>query len=205
MGKKCTIICGAPCEKFPKKLVEGFVIAADRGLDYALSAGILPDLAVGDFDSAENAVPSGVEVAKFPPEKDDSDALIAAKIALERGFDELRFLCALGGRLDHTFANLQMLYNLQKRGVSAELFGDREQAFFFENETREIPKFSGYLSVFAWENSAVISESGVKYPTERLRFTNDFPLGLSNEIVGNSAKITAHGGAVLVLMANEKR
>lgn len=200
MGKICTIICGAPCKKFPKELVEGFVIAADRGLDYALAAGILPDLAVGDFDSAENAVPSGVEVMKFPPEKDDSDAVIASKIALERGFDELRFLCALGGRLDHTFANLQMLYGLKKRGVSAELFGEREQAFFLVNETREIPKFSGYLSVFAWENSAVISEIGVKYPTEMLEFSNDFPLGLSNEIVEKSARITVHSGAAVVLL-----
>ncbi|MGN0641092.1 MAG: hypothetical protein ACI4JT_09100 [Oscillospiraceae bacterium] len=38
-----------------------------------------------------------------------------------------------------------------------------------------------------------------------LSFTNDFPLGLSNEIVGNSATITARGGAALVLMVNEKR
>ena len=205
MGKICTIICGAPCQKFPKNLCEGFVIAADKGLDYALSAGVLPDLAVGDFDSAENAAPSGVEVMKFPPEKDDSDALIAAKMALERGFDELRFLCALGGRLDHTFTNLQMLYNLKKRGVSAELFGDFEQAFFLENETREILKFSGYLSVFAWEKSAVISEIGVKYPTEKLLFTNDFPLGVSNEIVQNSAKITAHSGTALVLLTKEQR
>ncbi len=205
MGKIGTIICGAPCEKFPKELVGGFVIAADRGLDYALAAGILPDLAVGDFDSAENPVPSGVEVMKFPPEKDDSDALIAAKIALERGFDELRFLCALGGRIDHTFANLQMLYNLKKRGVSAELFGDNEQAFFLENETREISKFFGYLSVFAWENSAVISEIGVKYPADRLWFTNDFPLGVSNEVVGDSAIITVHSGAALVLLVTEKQ
>lgn len=200
MGKICTIICGAPCEKFPREQVEGFVITADKGLDYALSAGILPDLAVGDFDSAERAVPVGVEVAKFPPEKDDSDALIAAKMALERGFDELRFLCALGGRLDHTFANLQMLYNLKKRGVSAELFGDGERAFFLENEVRVIPRFSGYFSVFAWEKTAVLSEIGVKYPTERLLFTNDFPLGLSNEIVAESAEITVHSGTALVVL-----
>lgn len=204
MEKICTIICGAPCEKFPKELAEGFVIAADRGLDYALAAGILPDLAVGDFDSAESAVPSGVEVMKFPPEKDESDALIAAKIALERGFDELRFLCALGGRLDHTFANLQMLYNLKKRGVSARLFGDREQAFFLENETREIPNFSGYLSVFSWEKSAVISEIGVKYPADRLSFSNEFPVGLSNEVVGKSAVVTVHSGAALILLVRER-
>lgn len=205
MGKICTIICGAPCENFPKELCEGYVIAADKGLDYALSAGILPDMAVGDFDSAQKAVPDVTEVKKFPPEKDDSDALIAAKIALERGFDKLRFLCALGGRLDHTFANLQMIYSLKKRGISAELFGDFEQAFFLENETCVIPKFSGYLSVFAWEKSAEISETGVKYPTENLVFTNEFPLGVSNEIIQKTAEITVHSGTALVILNREKR
>lgn len=205
MGKICTIICGAPCGKIQRGLVEGLVIAADKGLDYALEAGIMPEIAVGDFDSAEMAVPSGVEVVKFPPEKDYSDANLAVEIALERGFDELRLLSALGGRLDHTIANIQLIYRLKKRGITAELFGSGERAFFLENETREIPAFSGYLSVFAYEKSAVISESGVKYPTEKLAFTNDFPLGLSNEITEKTAKITVHSGAALIILVNDNR
>lgn len=205
MGKICTIICGAPCGKIHRGLVEGLVIAADKGLDYALEAGITPEIAVGDFDSAEMAVPSGVEVVKFPPEKDYSDANLAVEIALERGFDELRLLSALGGRLDHTIANIQLIYSLKKRGITAELFGSGERAFFLENETREIPAFSGYLSVFAYEKSAVISESGVKYPTEKFAFTNDFPLGLSNEITEKTAKITVHSGAALIILVNDNR
>lgn len=205
MGKICTIICGAPDGKIQRELVEGLVIAADKGLDYALEAGITPEIVVGDFDSAEMAVPSGIEVVKFPPEKDYSDANLAVEIALERGFDEFRLLSALGGRLDHTIANIQLIYRLKKRGITAELFGNGERAFFLENETREIPAFSGYLSVFAYENSAVISESGVKYPTEKLAFTNDFPLGLSNEITEKTAKITVHSGAALIILVNDNR
>lgn len=205
MGKICTIICGAPCGKFPRELAEGFIIAADRGLDYALEAGISPDMVVGDFDSAKNAVPSGAETVKFPPEKDYSDAELAANIALERGFDELRLLCALGGRLDHSFANIQLAYSLKKRGISAELFGVGGRAFFLENETCEIPAFSGYLSVFAYEKSAVISENGVKYPTEKVEFTNEFPLGLSNEITEKSAIITVHSGAALIILVENGR
>jgi len=205
MGKICTIICGAPCGEFPRELAEGLIIAADKGLDYALEAGISPEIVAGDFDSAQMAVPSGAEIIKFPPEKDYSDAEIAAKIALERGFDELRLVCALGGRLDHTIANIQLIYRLKKRGITAELFGGGERAFILENETREIPAFSGYLSVFAYEKSAVISESGVKYPTKEVEFTNDFPLGLSNEITEKTAKITVHSGAALILLVENRR
>lgn len=200
MSKICTIICGAPCEKFPKELCEGFIIAADKGLDYALSAGIMPDMAVGDFDSAENAVPNGTDVVKFPPEKDDTDAIIAAEIALNRGFDKLRFLCALGGRLDHTIANIQMIYSLKKQGVSAELFGDNVRVFILENESRKIAGFSGYLSVFAYGGAALVTETGVKYPAKNQRFTEDFPLGVSNEIIADFAEITVHEGAALIVM-----
>lgn len=204
MEKICTIICGAPCESFPKNEVEGFVIAADKGLDYAVSAGITPDLAVGDFDSAEKLVPSRTELVKFPPEKDDTDALIAAKIALQRGFTQIKFLCALGGRLDHTLANLQMIFRLKRQGIAAELLGDGERAFFLENESRLIPKFNGYLSVFAYEQTALLSEIGVKYPLQNFRIANDFPLGVSNEITADAAEITAHSGAVLVVLHSGK-
>lgn len=201
MEKICTIICGAPCENFPKNEVEGFVIAADKGLDYAVSAGITPDLAVGDFDSAEKPVSSGTELVKFPPEKDDTDALIAAKIALQRGFTRMKFLCALGGRLDHTLANLQMIFRLKRQGIAAELLGDGERAFFLENESLLIPKFKGFLSVFAYEQTALLSEIGVKYPLHNHQITNDFPLGISNEITADAAEITVHSGAVLVVLS----
>ena len=46
------------------------VIAADGGYASLEAAGIVPDIAVGDFDSL-GFVPAGVEVLRHPPEKDD--------------------------------------------------------------------------------------------------------------------------------------
>lgn len=198
MDAECTIICGAPCAKLDKTLVKGFVIAADKGLDYALAAGIIPDVCVGDFDSAKSAVPSGAECIKACPEKDETDTILAANIAVERGFTKLRFLCAAGGRLGHTLANIQTLYGLKLRGISAELFGENERVEILLDETVKIPRFDGYLSVFAYGNTAQISERGVKYQVENHVFTNNFPLGVSNEITEEYAEITVKGCAVIV-------
>ena len=55
-AKICSIICGAPCG-LQTELVSGYVIAADSGLDRCAEAGITPDLAVGDFDSAATDIP----------------------------------------------------------------------------------------------------------------------------------------------------
>lgn len=204
MSGICSIICGAPCAEIDKSLIEGLVIAADRGLDHALRAGITPDIAVGDFDSAESAVPSGIECVRVSPIKDDTDAMLAADTAIERGCDELRFFCALGGRLDHSLANIQLLHNLLERGVRAKLYGAGERAYLLRGETVEIARYGGYVSVFSYGESAVVSESGVKYPLDRHRLTNSFPLGVSNEITAPAARITAHEGTALIIEVRGK-
>ncbi len=198
MTVDCTIICGAPCAALDKNLISGFVIAADKGLDYALKAGIVPHLCVGDFDSAGCTVPENIDCIRAVPEKDDTDAILAANIAVERGFKQLRFLCALGGRLGHTLANIQMLYGLKKRGIDAEMYGEHERVELMLNETKKFARFNGYLSVFAYENTAEITERGVKYQTENRVFTSDYPLGVSNEITEEFAEITVKGCAVIV-------
>lgn len=197
--KICSIICGAPTKGLDKELVRGFVIAADRGLDVALEAGITPDLVVGDFDSAKSAVPKGVECIKVSPVKDDTDAMLAADFALKYGCTELRFFCALGGRIDHTVANIQMLYHFKIRGISGALFGDDTKLFLMSDEIVSVPKFDGYLSVFAYEKTAVVTEKGVKYPITNHPLTNDMPTGVSNEIIDDNAEITVHSGTALVL------
>lgn len=200
--KICSIICGAPCEELPTELVEGLVIAADRGLDHCLKAGITPRYAVGDFDSARSSVPEGVERVTVPAEKDDTDTALAVKVGIEHGCEEFRLFCALGGRLDHTFASFQTLYGLRKSGKSGALYGDGCEAVFAIDETVKIPRFRGYLSVFAFEGSPVVSISGAKYCIEDYVLRNTYPIGVSNEIVGDFAEISAKGGAVLIIKQN---
>lgn len=199
----CTIVCGAPCNSFPKELIQGYVIAADRGLDHCLAAGITPDLAVGDFDSAHRSVPEGVEQIRVSPIKDDTDAALAADIAAERGYREIRFFCALGGRLDHTLGNIQLLYNLKKKGIRGRLISEDTEVFFLMNESAKIPKNDGYMSVFSYEVSAEISISGVKYPLDKAVLNNDVTLGVSNEIIEEYAGITVHKGAALIVLAKK--
>lgn len=197
--KICSVICGAPCG-IDKRFVSGYVIAADSGLDRCVDAGIKPDLAVGDFDSAKTDVPDGVERVTVPSEKDITDAWLAARIALERGYTELRFSCSLGGRISHSLANIQMLRDLKRQGAVGVLFGESCAMFLLEGKNVRIPRFGGYLSLFALDESAVVSETGVKYPLDQHTLTNSFPLGVSNEITAEFAEITVHSGLCAVVM-----
>ena len=197
--KICSVICGAPYG-LEKRFVSGFLIAADSGLDRCKAAGIVPDLAVGDFDSAVSKIPEGVERVTVPSEKDITDAWLAARIALERGYNELRFFCALGGRVSHSIANIQMLRDLKRQGAVGVLFGERCAMFLLEGKSVRVQKYDGYLSLFALDETAVVSETGVKYPLDRHTLTNTFPLGVSNEITAEFAEITAHSGLCAVVL-----
>ncbi len=193
-----SIICGAPCGIAYRERVAGLVIAADGGLDNALSAGITPDIAAGDFDSARADVPRGVECVRVKPEKDDTDTLLAANIAIERGCNDLRFFCALGGRYDHSFANIQMLYGLHRRGVKAAIYGNGAVLYFLSDRT-VIERYEGYLSVFAYNGGALVSLKRVKYPLCHGELDSGFPLGVSNEITSDNAEIIVHKGTVLIV------
>ncbi len=198
---KATVICGAPCVTIDKTLIQGMIIAADKGLDHALKAGITPDLVVGDFDSAESKVPDSSAIIKVPSEKDDTDTIIAADSAIGSGCNDINFLCSLGGRVDHSFANIQMLEYLYKRGVKGRLFGENEAACLLHSgESIKVPYFKGYISIFSYTDIAKVSGEGLKYPINGLEIDNAYPIGVSNEIADeNGAVITVKKGTLLLL------
>ena len=62
---------------------------------------------VGDFDSAPCPQQNADDIVVLPHVKDDTDTEYAAKLAAQKGFDEVLLLGALGGkRVEHTLANL---------------------------------------------------------------------------------------------------
>lgn len=88
------------------------IIGIDRGNLFLLRQGIVPDLAIGDFDSLNEAEKVEVfsqvtEILTSPAEKDDTDTQLALVTAFERfPTAEVTLIGATGGRLDHLLANL---------------------------------------------------------------------------------------------------
>ena len=105
---------------------EDTVIAADGGWRICREEGIVPDLLLGDFDSL-HTVPDFGHIRRVPVEKDDTDMMLAIKEGLARGETDFRLYGGVGGRTDHTIANLQGLLYLAERGAQGWLYGDRER------------------------------------------------------------------------------
>jgi thiamine pyrophosphokinase len=181
---------------------DDFVIACDAGYDRALAMGLKADLLVGDFDSRPHAdLPRDLAVLRFPVDKDDTDSLLAIKEGLARGYRDFVLLCALGGRLSHTLANIQALAFAAWRGCRAEALGPRERLLMIQNERLELPA-EGWeeISVFAYGGPiSRVTLSGLYYPLDG-PLTADFPLGVSNRFTGVPASVEVSGGTALVLL-----
>lgn len=180
------------------------VIAADAGIRYLEQYGIAANLVIGDFDSLD-CVPSHPNTIVLNPEKDETDMFAAVREGVRAGYYNFHIYCGMGGRIDHTIANIQVLTHLAQNGMQGFLFGrdnaitaitDRELAF------EAVP--SGYISVFSHiEKSEGVYLRGLKYELDNAVLTNTFPLGVSNEFVGRKSSVSVSHGTLLIVMPRD--
>lgn len=176
------------------------LVAADGGLSAVEGMGLDPHLVVGDFDSLGKA-PSHPNTVVLPREKDVTDMHAAINLGLERGYRRFVLYGGTGGRLAHTLANLQLLDGLARQGCRGFLIGDGMVATAVHNCALDLPAgMQGYLSVFCSSGTAEgVTLTGLKYELNNARLTSSFPLGVSNEFTGVSARIQVEQGTLLVL------
>ncbi len=199
MGK-CLIFCAAGFDGLlSEPSPEDRILAADGGLAHLDSLGLKPHEILGDFDSL-GYTPETARV--FPVEKDDTDAMLAARRGLELGYQEFVFYGALDGdRLDHTFANYQLLQFLADRGAAGTLVGRDFLVTLVKNGSLEFPPgCSGLVSVFCMGQTATgVELEGLYYPLKNGTLTCGFPLGVSNRFTGTPARIAVEQGSLLVM------
>lgn len=180
------------------------VIAADKGYEALEAYGVPPDLVVGDFDSLGHR-PSHPNVIQLPQVKDDTDMVYALRAGLERGYRRFVLLGGVGGRLEHTLANLQALAWLTAQGARGILAGEGTVATALRNETMTFPAgLSGFLSVFCLSGQAEgVTLKNLKYELTEHTLTADFPLGVSNEFREEAAVVSVARGTLLALWRDQ--
>lgn len=201
MLKRYLIFSGGEYSRVQELRPDDFVIACDRGLLNAGRAGVLPDLIVGDFDSYNGDLPPDVEVLRYPSEKDDTDTMIAVRYAVEHGAGEIVFCSALGGRLDHSFANIQSAVYAVSHGIKASIICDDTRIFFLRDGEQSFEPQDGWsLSVFSISDKCEnVSISGAKYELDNAVITNGFPVGVSNDWKSGPARVSVGCGILMIV------
>lgn len=175
-----------------------FIIAADGGLEQCKRLRMVPDVIIGDFDSLAGEA-QGNNVIKLPKIKDDTDTVAAVKYALEQGFHKFLLLGCTGGRLSHTVANLQTLTFIAKHAGIGFLVDKTEVATATCKGMEFDSNYRGFVSVFAAEESVTLTQTGLKYTLQRQIVHAHFPLGVSNEFIGEKACIQVHEGCAWIV------
>ena len=177
------------------------IIAADAGLKYCKTAGVTPDIILGDFDSL-GAAPEGQNVIRLPIEKDDTDTIYALRTGLARGYTDFVIYGGTGGRRgDHTVANLQGLLFLVSHKAHGRLYGDGTVWSTLHNEKVCFPAgCTGTLSLFCIDGTAHgVSINGLKYELRGAEIRSDFPVGVSNSFTGSAAAIEVADGTLIMI------
>lgn len=190
---------------------EDFVIAVDGGLGYCGILNVEPDLIIGDFDSLSEGEAQALEALRkqiperiitLPEQKDDTDMLAALKHGLALGYRDFRIYAGTGGRLDHTLANIQCLLYLKNRGAAGYLVDGTGMILVLQNEAIHLNRnLEGVLSLFCLGREAQgVNIEHMKYPLRDYHMTNDFPIGISNEFIGEEAVISVEEGELVCMI-----
>lgn len=204
---RCVIISGSPDAdiSFIKSQIKpnDYVICADRGYSYAQRCYANPDLFIGDFDSFNGKVENNVEIISLKVHKDYTDTMYCAKVALERGYKDIVILGALGGRFDHSFANLSTLKYLSENGATPKILTENESIEYKPKGEYEYHFLNGYtFSVFPFGcNEIEVTYRGqVEYPANFLKVSSSDTTTISNIFRSDDVKIAIEKGSALIIV-----
>lgn len=181
-----------------------YVYCTDGAASKARDLAIIPNGVVGDMDSIVEEdllfmFEKKVEIHKFPPEKDYTDAYLALKLMKSKGFKEVVVWGGTGGRLDHTIGNIMAASSFVK-GSMEILFEEPGLTInVIKGEKEIIGHIGDIVSIFPIGGEAGgVSLAGFKYPLNNAILRSYNPIGVSNELSENRGIVSLKNGVLAV-------
>lgn len=206
--KTVSIIGGGRLSKqFLPEIIKGdYVVGVDRGAYWLIQHGIVPGIAIGDFDSVnarelQIIKKSSKRVKEYPKEKDATDMELAVNHALSLHPKEVAIYGAIGTRLDHTLANVHLLERLGSIGVIRD--ANNEVRLVSKRLVLHKQQHYHYVSVLPMRETMDITLTGFLYNVFHVTISRGQTLGVSNQIQEEEAVIEVHRGKALVIRSRD--
>lgn len=188
-----------------------FILCADGGYKIAKQEQIIPHLLIGDFDSFKEELPNQIEIIKHPVEKDDTDTMLCIKYAIEHDYDEIAIIGGMGGRIDHTFSNIQSMcwamdfWTSKKLNRTIYICDSKNKVFFLEGGSITLEGNLGEkISLISYTDRCTgVYTNGLKWPLIDAVLTNSAPIGISNEFLDSKASISVAEGKLLITISKD--
>lgn len=218
-GKRTLIIAGGNINydfalSYLAKHSFDYRIAVDGGLQSMKDLGVMPTHIIGDFDTVpesvllDYSVDDSIMIQRLSPQKDDTDTQSAMRWAFELESNEICILGGTGSRMDHTLANLHLLGMALERKISCYLLDANNRIYLVSEPVtlRKSEAYGKYISLFPYtEEVKGLTLTGFQYPLTNYhyRISNDFRIGVSNEISEDEGNIQFESGILMVIEAKD--
>ena len=195
------------CEKYTK---DSIVVCCDGGMLHAFKLGIIPNVIVGDFDSADSSTihyfkSKNVPFKTYPTHKDETDIELGLDEAIEMGARDITIIGGIGSRMDHTLANCHLLLYLLKKGINARIVNENNEIVVIDNKAKISGKAGDLVSLIPLSMVVRgITTKGLEYPLYNAALSiDDRLIGVSNVMLGSVAEVTVEEGYLYVMRCRD--
>jgi thiamine pyrophosphokinase len=176
-------------QRLRRQIAGARFIAADSGMRNAATLRVVPELWVGDFDSAgSELLLDYVDVPRqtYPADKDATDGEIAVSEAVKLGATEIILLGGFGGQADHATAHLGLALGLAQTGKRCFISSGEEEAYPLVAGAHEFDLAAGdRLSIVPWSDVQGFTLGNVKWPLTNVALTLGSSFTMSNVALGH--------------------
>lgn len=210
------IISGGNINKnFLKEMIDkneyNNIIACDKGLELLYKCNMKPNYIIGDFDSVNKNIlihykkNKDINIIELKPEKDYTDTHMAIKLAIRLKSNTITIVGAIGSRLDHTLANINILKEALDNKILCKIVDENNNiSLINKNTIIEKDNKYKYISLIPITTVATgITLQGFKYSLENATMKIGESIGISNEQLEQIAKINIKEGILILLKTKD--
>lgn len=183
-----------------------FIIGADGGCNHLYKMNITPNYIIGDLDSINNDLidyykSKNVIFKTYPSRKDETDSEICIYLAKELKAKEIDFYGALGGRIDHTLANIGLMHYVRQMNIIPRIITSEEEIAIIKNEEVILQGKKGdtvsIIPIMTDANNVTLKK--LEYPLNNAKMGYLSSLGISNVMLENECSIKIEDGYALII------
>lgn len=180
-----------------------YCIAADSGIRHAKALTLIPDLIVGDFDSAlqeDLAQFANIKKESHSPDKDFLDLELALLKTLEQNPSQISILGATGDRLDQSLAAILIAARHANQHVT--LHSGKQSIYFLKDHSSLALDLAEntVISLLSLSLKSTLSIKNVRYALSHFDLGFGLGLGVSNTVTATPVTVELFAGLLAIMV-----
>lgn len=183
------------------------VYCADGGANLIYKMGLTPVEIWGDMDSIETQVldefkEKGAIIKTFEKDKDFTDGELILNYVSSKGYDEINVIGALGGRMDHSLTNTNLLFKYSR----VKFLTEKEEVFPVDKfmELKYLEKTTISFIPFTDEVEG-LTLTGFKFPLKNFLLKRGDSVCMSNVLKGSGTVDFKRGKLLCIVQKTEEK